>query len=150
MYLYVCFLLLTFCNTFFFLMIRRPPRSTLFPYTTLFRSVRGRGPTRRGRPARGSLVLHDRAHLHRTAHARRRNARCEVDRGVEVGGLEREPAAERLLDGDERPVGGQRLAVLHPHRGGRLGGLQLDAGGGDAGGLVDLLVGAVDCLLLVL
>src|SRR3712207_8860310 len=27
---------------FFFLMIRRPPRSTLFPYTTLFRSVVGR------------------------------------------------------------------------------------------------------------
>src|SRR4051812_49708042 len=26
---------------FFFLMIRRPPRSTLFPYTTLFRSDRG-------------------------------------------------------------------------------------------------------------
>src|SRR3989449_7467712 len=25
-------------NIFFFLMIRRPPRSTLFPYTTLFRS----------------------------------------------------------------------------------------------------------------
>src|SRR5208283_5567084 len=29
-----------FC--FFFLMIRRPPRSTLFPYTTLFRSWRPR------------------------------------------------------------------------------------------------------------
>src|SRR3712207_7484530 len=29
--------------TFFFLMIRRPPRSTLFPYTTLFRSVRALG-----------------------------------------------------------------------------------------------------------
>src|SRR5258708_24841747 len=30
--------------SFFFLMIRRPPRSTLFPYTTLFRSrVRQRG-----------------------------------------------------------------------------------------------------------
>src|SRR5688572_7786858 len=28
---------------FFFLMIRRPPRSTLFPYTTLFRSGYGRG-----------------------------------------------------------------------------------------------------------
>src|SRR3989442_2111916 len=27
---------------FFFLMIRRPPRSTLFPYTTLFRSLTGR------------------------------------------------------------------------------------------------------------
>src|SRR5260221_7073248 len=26
---------------FFFLMIRRPPRSTLFPYTTLFRSLSG-------------------------------------------------------------------------------------------------------------
>src|SRR3712207_9547874 len=28
------------CIMFFFLMIRRPPRSTLFPYTTLFRSLR--------------------------------------------------------------------------------------------------------------
>src|SRR5260221_8378127 len=27
--------------SFFFLMIRRPPRSTLFPYTTLFRSFAG-------------------------------------------------------------------------------------------------------------
>src|SRR5438876_11292770 len=42
----------------FFLMIRRPPRSTLFPYTTLFRSSAnrfsldwGRGRTCSGRPA---------------------------------------------------------------------------------------------------
>src|SRR6266511_4170108 len=35
---------------FFFLMIRRPPRSTLFPYTTLFRSRRDAAPRRaRGR-----------------------------------------------------------------------------------------------------
>src|SRR5216683_326500 len=27
------------CSSIFFLMIRRPPRSTLFPYTTLFRSL---------------------------------------------------------------------------------------------------------------
>src|SRR6478752_7991333 len=27
-----------YVNVFFFLLIRRPPRSTLFPYTTLFRS----------------------------------------------------------------------------------------------------------------
>src|SRR5260370_18195692 len=34
------FLALALCSSFFFfLMIRRPPRSTLFPYTTLFRSV---------------------------------------------------------------------------------------------------------------
>src|SRR3712207_8584560 len=31
---------------FFFLMIRRPPRSTLFPYTTLFRSAREVGDAR--------------------------------------------------------------------------------------------------------
>ena len=36
---------------FFFLMIRRPPRSTLFPYTTLFRSW-GRRPPGPSRPAR--------------------------------------------------------------------------------------------------
>src|SRR5437764_3982661 len=36
------------CSIFvvFFLMIRRPPRSTLFPYTTLFRSPRRREHTR--------------------------------------------------------------------------------------------------------
>src|SRR5215208_7397848 len=33
-----------FLVVFFFLMIRRPPRSTLFPYTTLFRSPRRRRP----------------------------------------------------------------------------------------------------------
>src|SRR2546425_2008153 len=32
---------------FFFLMIRRPPRSTLFPYTTLFRSIVDSFPTER-------------------------------------------------------------------------------------------------------
>src|SRR2546422_8278633 len=37
---------------FLFLMIRRPPRSTLFPYTTLFRS--------RGRPALGPAGRGDR------------------------------------------------------------------------------------------
>src|SRR5947199_4526984 len=35
---YFLFLTLSFVSFFFFLMIRRPPRSTLFPYTTLFRS----------------------------------------------------------------------------------------------------------------
>src|SRR6476620_8183158 len=38
-------------SCFFFLMIRRPPRSTLFPYTTLFRSRPG---ARRGGPAPGN------------------------------------------------------------------------------------------------
>src|SRR5882762_11888662 len=39
---------------FFFLMIRRPPRSTLFPYTTLFRSRRVR-PRANDCPARHEL-----------------------------------------------------------------------------------------------
>src|SRR5258708_34661138 len=38
---------------FFFLMIRRPPRSTLFPYTTLFRS-HPETPQRAGRPIASS------------------------------------------------------------------------------------------------
>src|SRR6266511_5072181 len=38
---------------FFFLMIRRPPRSTLFPYTTLFRSGSPGSPTSAGRSRTG-------------------------------------------------------------------------------------------------
>src|SRR5438034_4342935 len=40
---------------FFFLLIRRPPRSTLFPYTTLFRSHSRRGGGARG--GRGGLMI---------------------------------------------------------------------------------------------
>src|SRR5471032_2452338 len=40
------------CSFFFFLMIRRPPRSTLFPYTTLFRSFA------RARDRRDNADLH--------------------------------------------------------------------------------------------
>src|SRR3712207_8139058 len=39
----------------FFLMIRRPPRSTLFPYTTLFRSGGGRRQGARVRPRRAAV-----------------------------------------------------------------------------------------------
>src|SRR5256886_16804727 len=43
-------------RNFFFLMIRRPPRSTLFPYTTLFRSIQvacEQAPCRRNGPWSG-------------------------------------------------------------------------------------------------
>src|SRR5690349_23668626 len=62
-------------------MIRRPPRSTLFPYTTLFRSRRGEGVRGRGRDPR--------------AHARRG--------GHRVGGPD--PRADR---GSEREARGPR------------------------------------------
>src|SRR3712207_7884227 len=69
---------------FFFLMIRRPPRSTLFPYTTLFRSCRLSGldeaGARAGRlgiagPVRQGEVFR-RAHLDEARH-----------RAVELEGL---------------------------------------------------------------
>src|SRR5438552_5152412 len=46
---------------FFFLMIRRPPRSTLFPYTTLFRS-RQAEPANRFCPVRSVTTLGRRLH----------------------------------------------------------------------------------------
>src|SRR2546422_9201457 len=51
---------------FFFLMIRRPPRSTLFPYTTLFRSVF----IRRGPRPLPTTAL---PHRERASHERDRN-----------------------------------------------------------------------------
>src|SRR3712207_7890230 len=62
---------------FFFLMIRRPPRSTLFPYTTLFRSLQ-RDERGRLRPAllrrpRGARVARHPPHG-RQADRRRRRA----------------------------------------------------------------------------
>src|SRR2546422_8935828 len=42
---------------FFFLMIRRPPRSTLFPYTTLFRSADGAAQATRERLDNGLTIL---------------------------------------------------------------------------------------------
>src|SRR6266536_4950831 len=50
---------------FFFLMIRRPPRSTLFPYTTLFRSLEQTEATRVQQSKRGAAVpAHERSEEH--------------------------------------------------------------------------------------
>src|SRR2546430_11946027 len=59
---------------FFFLMIRRPPRSTLFPYTTLFRSF--------GRMRQHAVVI---AELHHDAPAQRhREGQLAVPEAVEI------------------------------------------------------------------
>src|SRR2546427_3675851 len=42
---------------FFFLMIRRPPRSTLFPYTTLFRSQTSASPARPSHPGAAQTLV---------------------------------------------------------------------------------------------
>src|SRR5439155_23138292 len=51
---YSVYLILLVLSFFFFLRLRPPPRSTLFPYTTLFRSSFSEGPTTWS-PARRAL-----------------------------------------------------------------------------------------------
>src|SRR2546422_8024498 len=60
-------------------MIRRPPRSTLFPYTTLFRSIR----TRPNISAMGEQNLDDFRMLLRNGPHQRRLAACGA--GIHVG-----------------------------------------------------------------
>src|SRR3712207_9299440 len=61
--------------SFFFLMIRRPPRSTLFPYTTLFRSqvlaIHGRAARPARSPSRDPAVPRRRTHVPGVARPRR-------------------------------------------------------------------------------
>src|SRR2546427_6919156 len=67
---------------FFFLMIRRPPRSTLFPYTTLFRSqVEAEGPEVANRRRHGRALHGDTARGFPKEHYRRNgNGRATSDR----------------------------------------------------------------------
>src|SRR2546429_8608054 len=76
-------------SLFFFLMIRRPPRSTLFPYTTLFRSH----PV----PLVPHLVLAE-GEIHAGAiPVITHHAQCGLDHRAE-----HQPVAERRLDGARR------------------------------------------------
>src|SRR5215217_3030652 len=110
-----------FC--FFFLMIRRPPRSTLFPYTTLRRDARA------GRV--GAVVQH-RPDLGRAAVEVPRRALGPLPGVVEIAHLEEDEAAELLLGLHERPVGDMAPAALHAHGRGRLRALEPLAGQKDA------------------
>src|SRR3712207_7139204 len=69
----------------FFLMIRRPPRSTLFPYTTLFRSLGEAG---------GAVVAHDALRDASGSGSRARLPR-ELLRSGRLRALGRGPTAER-------------------------------------------------------
>src|SRR5256885_15960386 len=65
---------------FFFLMIRRPPRSTLFPYTTLFRSGRAGCKLARGGHPRSGLrrrPTRDRAQLDKAVSELPRHTRAD-------------------------------------------------------------------------
>src|SRR2546427_8261211 len=69
-------------NLFFFLMIRRPPRSTLFPYTTLFRSRHAsqRGPRSRlhGSSVRTRGGKHPRSEEHTSELQSQSNLVCRL------------------------------------------------------------------------
>src|SRR6201989_3704575 len=72
-----------YLSYFFFLMMRRPPRSTLFPSTTLFRSgpagPRPRRRSRRGGPGAGlRAALGDRSEEHTSELQSRRDLVCRV------------------------------------------------------------------------
>src|SRR3712207_8313791 len=75
----------------FFLMIRRPPRSTLFPYTTLFRSIRDDG----------------------LAHGLRRRGRAVDDRLEEVPTLHDERRLDALAERGGRDRKSTRLNSSH-------------------------------------
>src|SRR3989475_1873238 len=143
-------------------MIRRPPRSTLFPYTTLFRS-RVRLPGHRGRSHRvvraGGRGAHGAAGADRPCHAshrRRAGAGCgcrRVRRGVDAEQRDEHPrqgAALRRLrtdaasgrnagapgaDGRRRPAG-RVPGDVGPGRGGELPSRTRRDARGDRGGRV--------------
>src|SRR5215208_983263 len=75
---------LLFFSLFFFLMIRRPPRSTLFPYTTLFRSPPPMGPS-----VDTATAVPERTHEQRMRALRRaneiRSARAQLKRDLKGG-----------------------------------------------------------------
>src|SRR5260221_6998630 len=95
---------------FFFLMIRRPPRSTLFPYTTLFRSDGGAGQGRRiPYPRRSRPAV--RRELHRDRKSTRLNSShtvisyavfCLKKKKHPV--VQRFPQTAREIDGARRPT----------------------------------------------
>src|SRR5438874_8703532 len=98
----------------FFLMIRRPPRSTLFPYTTLFRSRGER--VRRARSARrGSGKLSAvAAHLGRRQHGRLTAWRRERD--STGGSSDHERPASKHAPDHVRRGGGGGAGRLQPRR----------------------------------
>src|SRR2546429_5304231 len=83
-------------------MIRRPPRSTLFPYTTLFRSPRGGDHGRAGAPVRLARV-------HRLAD------RFAAPEALEVGDEQRRVDRRRLV-ADWAPLLGPQGATIERGR----------------------------------
>src|SRR5205807_10127641 len=98
------------CLFLFFFVIRRPPRSTLFPYTTLFRSLVSRRPAPRLRAAAG--------HGRRTHSRTRRTARAlgDLDRGCADGRRARaldEPGDTARVDRKSTRLNSSHLVISY-------------------------------------
>src|SRR5438552_18786880 len=89
---------------FFFLMIRRPPRSTLFPYTTLFRSMlgdgRGFGHDGAGDGVRACRRRRDRSAARAPGGAVRLAGSPTGDQMIRGDGLERRPRLDTAWLGE--------------------------------------------------
>src|SRR2546426_556315 len=99
-------------------MIRRPPRSTLFPYTTLFRSLRREGRRARREGARGLEPAPEgrrRDHVDRRTEARQPVARDADPAVVRDGrnGIDRDPAQAEAHEPDLE--GSRARRPLLPH-----------------------------------
>src|SRR5690625_5611556 len=98
--------------SFFFLMLRRPPRSTLFPYTTLFRSpvvslcVHADDPEALAETVSDSL---DRSEEHTSELQSRGHLVCRLL-------LEKKKYKQTTPESVDRARGDGHLAPSHPHR----------------------------------
>src|SRR3712207_9260215 len=107
---------------FFFLMIRRPPRSTLFPYTTLFRSNSSERISERSDVAAGEAFIRVRpvpARPRQAPTSARRRARLAHPEGVRdaarARAAEREDGREGRPRSEERRVGKECRSRWSPY-----------------------------------
>src|SRR5256886_16830931 len=90
-------------------MIRRPPRSTLFPYTTLFRSPRAHLPVRAGGPRR-ARAAHPARHRRHQGESERRRAGGRTGRGARREGRSGSGAPVMIAALGKDLVGLERLS----------------------------------------
>src|SRR2546422_8553788 len=99
-------------------MIRRPPRSTLFPYTTLFRSHRVRG--RRRRQRRADVLSKARAQLPRLVSRRSEEHTSELQSRLHLVCrllLEKKKKKKRTTQEPQHELQGRHAALLPRHSG---------------------------------
>src|SRR5712664_1781375 len=104
------------CSSFFFFfMRRRPPRSPLFPYTTLFRSAGSCAPCRSERPGVWRFPRHS-VHGRSEEHTSELQSRSDLVCGVllEKKKIMNEEERHRQREGKQRPDSASRVLPVQP------------------------------------